>query len=105
MVSLATDAAGALTSTAAQVAAAINAHPGAAAVLVAQTYRGNAGAGITQPRTKVNLSDFLTTAGERPRPARAVRVLGDADRQAAGRLARSACSSTASSTLASGRRR
>ena len=61
-VSLATDSAGALTSTAAQVAAAINAHPGAAAKLVAQTYRGNAGAGITQPRTKGNLSDFLTTA-------------------------------------------
>ena len=61
-VSLATDSAGALTSTAAQVAAAINAHPGAAAMLVAQTYRGNAGAGITQPRTKGNLSDFLTTA-------------------------------------------
>jgi Zinc carboxypeptidase/Chitobiase/beta-hexosaminidase C-terminal domain len=61
-VSLATDSAGALTSTAAQVAAAINAHAGAAAKLVAQTYRGNAGAGITQPRTKGNLSDFLTTA-------------------------------------------
>ncbi len=61
-VSLATDSAGALTSTAAQVAAAINAHAGAAAQLVAQTYRGNAGAGIAQPRTKGNLSDFLTTA-------------------------------------------
>ena len=34
--------------------------PGAAAKLVAQTYRGNAGAGIMQPRTKGNLSDFLT---------------------------------------------
>ena len=61
-VSLATDSAGVLTSTAAQVAAAINAHAGAAAKLVAQTYRGNAGAGITQPRTKGNLSDFLSTA-------------------------------------------
>ena len=60
-VSLATNSAGALSSTAAQVAAAINAHTGAAAKLVAQTYRGNAGAGITQPRTKGNLSDFLTT--------------------------------------------
>ena len=28
----------------------------------ASTYRGNAGAGIVQPRAKVNLSDFLTTA-------------------------------------------
>ena len=61
-VSLATNSAGALTSTAAQVAAAINAHSGASALLVAQTYRGNAGAGVVQPRTKGNLSDFLSTA-------------------------------------------
>ena len=61
-VSLATDAAGALTSTAAQVAAAINASPGPSAKLVAQTYRGNAGTGIVQARPKGNLSDFLTTA-------------------------------------------
>ncbi len=58
-VSLATDAAGALSSTAAQVVAAINAHVGANAKLVALTYRGNAGAGIVQARPKVNLSDFL----------------------------------------------
>ena len=59
-VSLATDATtGALSSTAAQVVAAINDHPGAAAKLVALTYRGNAGAGIVQARAKVNLSDFL----------------------------------------------
>ena len=62
VVRLATGATGALTSTAAQVAAAINAQPGAAAKLVAQTYRGNAGAGIVQARPKGNLSDFLTTA-------------------------------------------
>jgi hypothetical protein len=61
-VSLATNSAGALTATAAQVAAAINAHAGASALLVAQTYRGNAGGGVVQPRTKGNLSDFLTTA-------------------------------------------
>ncbi|HWL32212.1 MAG TPA: M14 family metallopeptidase [Gaiellaceae bacterium] len=60
VVTLATGATGALTSTATQVAAAINAHPGAAAKLVAQTYRGNAGAGIVQARPKGNLSDFLT---------------------------------------------
>ena len=60
-VGLATSATGALTSTAAQVAAAINATP-ASAKLVAQTYRGNAGAGIVQARPKGNLSDFLTTA-------------------------------------------
>ena len=29
---------------------------------MARTYRGNTGAGIVQPRAKVNLSDFLTTA-------------------------------------------
>jgi hypothetical protein len=58
-VSLATDATGALSSTAAQVVAAINAHAAATAKLVALTYRGNAGAGIVQARPKVNLSDFL----------------------------------------------
>jgi Zinc carboxypeptidase/Chitobiase/beta-hexosaminidase C-terminal domain len=58
-VSLATDATGALSSTAAQVVAAINAHPGASALVVALTYRGNAGAGIVQPRVQVNLDDFL----------------------------------------------
>ena len=60
-VSLATNAANALSSTAAQVVAAINSSQ-AAPLVVALTYRGNAGAGITQGRTKVNLSDFLTTA-------------------------------------------
>jgi hypothetical protein len=59
LVSLGTDPAGALSSTAAQVVAAINAHPGASALVVALTYRGNAGAGIVQARPKVNLSDFL----------------------------------------------
>ena len=59
-VSLATDASSVPTSTAAQVVAAINASP-AFAKLVAATYRGNAGAGVAQPRTKGNLSDFLTT--------------------------------------------
>lgn len=59
-VSLATNATGVLTSTAAEVVTAINASP-AATVLVARTYRGNAGAGVAQPRTKGNLSDFLTT--------------------------------------------
>jgi hypothetical protein len=58
-VSLATGATGALSSTAAQVIAAINAHPGASQLVVALTYRGNAGAGIVQPRVKVNLDDFL----------------------------------------------
>ena len=61
VVSLGTDAAGAPSSTAAQVVAAINATPAASARLFALTYRGNAGAGIVQARARVNLSDFLTT--------------------------------------------
>jgi hypothetical protein len=62
VVSLETNATGGLSSTARQVADAINANAPASALVVAQTYRGNAGAGIAQPRAKVNLSDFLTTA-------------------------------------------
>jgi hypothetical protein len=61
VVNLGTDATGALKSTAAEVVAAINANAEASAKLVAQTYRGNAGGGIVQPRARVNLSDFLTT--------------------------------------------
>ena len=59
MVNLATSADGALTSTAAQVVAAINASPAAAALVTAMTYRSNAGAGIAPARAKVNLDDFL----------------------------------------------
>jgi hypothetical protein len=58
-VTLGTGADGAATSTAAQVVAAINASPAASALVFAQTYRGNAGAGVMQPRAKVNLDDFL----------------------------------------------
>jgi hypothetical protein len=60
-VDLATDAIAGLSSTAAQVAAAINAHAAANALVVANTFRGNAGAGIVQSRLRVNLSDFLAT--------------------------------------------
>jgi hypothetical protein len=62
VVSLGTDSSGALSSTAAQVAEAINGNAAANALAVALTYRGNAGGGIVQPRAKVNLSDFLSTA-------------------------------------------
>ncbi len=55
----ATDANGAASSTAAQVVAALNANPAASALVFAQTYRGNAGAGIVAPRARTNLSDFL----------------------------------------------
>ena len=71
LVTLATNAAGGLTSTAQQVIDAINANPGASALVKATTYRGVAGTGIVQPRTKVNLSDFLqpvTPMGNPPRP-------------------------------------
>ncbi len=59
LVTLSTDAEGDLTSTAQQVIDAIAASPGASALVKAVTYRGVAGTGIVQPRTKVNLSDFL----------------------------------------------
>jgi hypothetical protein len=62
-VSLATNASAQPTSTAAQVVAAINANSDAFGKLVAQTYRGNAGGGVVQPRIQGNLSDFLTTVG------------------------------------------
>ena len=45
-VNLATNEAGALISTAAQIVAAINANPAASALLKAFTYRGNAGTGV-----------------------------------------------------------
>jgi hypothetical protein len=61
VVSLGTDASGLFSSTAADVVAAINGNADASRLVVALTYRGNAGAGIVQPRAKVNLSDFLTT--------------------------------------------
>jgi zinc carboxypeptidase/chitobiase/beta-hexosaminidase-like protein len=58
-VALGTDGTGALSSTARQVADAINASPAAAALVKATTFRGNRGAGIVQPRALVTLSDFL----------------------------------------------
>ena len=63
VVTLATDDTGARTSTAAQVVAAINASPAAAALVSATTYRGNAGAGVVPVRAKVNLDDFLNAPG------------------------------------------
>jgi hypothetical protein len=58
-VNLATNSAGNLTSTAAQVVAAINASPAAAALMSAQTWASNAGTGIVQPHVLTALSDFL----------------------------------------------
>jgi Zinc carboxypeptidase/Chitobiase/beta-hexosaminidase C-terminal domain len=69
VVLLATDSAGALSSTAAQVVNAINANAAASQRLVASQFTRLsaatpplvAGSGIVQPRARVNLSDFLTT--------------------------------------------
>jgi hypothetical protein len=58
-VELATDATGALSSTAAQVVAAINDDNEAEDIVRSFTYRGNAGAGIVQARAATQLSDFL----------------------------------------------
>ena len=58
-VNLATNDSGALTSTAAQVVAAINGNAAASALVDAYTYAGNAGAGVAPARARVQLSDFL----------------------------------------------
>jgi hypothetical protein len=82
VVNLATNAEGAVTSTAAEVVAAINASPAAQPLLTAMTYRGNAGAGVVQPRAKVNLDDFLNAPSyvdRGPFQPRALRI-GTGDR-------------------------
>jgi hypothetical protein len=61
VVELATDATGAPSSTAAEVAREINTDQRASRLVVAGTYRGDAGAGIVEPRVRTPLSDFLTT--------------------------------------------
>ena len=66
-VNLATDATGALASTAAQVRDAINANPAASALVTAYTWNNGTGAGIVQPRALVNLSDFLNAPAGYPR--------------------------------------
>lgn len=59
-VSAATDATGALTSTAAQVVSAIDASPEASALVDAYTYRGSAGDGVVSATPVVTLSDNLS---------------------------------------------
>jgi hypothetical protein len=74
-VSLATNAAGAATSTAADVVAALNAN--VSDLLTASTYRGNAGAGIVAPRQPTQLSDFLDAPphiSRQPWTVRAIRI-------------------------------
>jgi len=85
----ATNAAGEITSTAAQVVEAINGNAQASNLLVARTYRGNAGGGAVQPRTLVALSDFLSTplnghVQRGPFEYSVMRITGD-DRRGRGR--------------------
>jgi uncharacterized protein YbjQ (UPF0145 family) len=77
MVNLATDAGGALTSTAAAVVAAVNADTAASALIYAHLYRGNAGAGIVQAQAVTPLSDYLVAPPEisrEPFPVRAYKI-------------------------------
>ncbi|MEW2476951.1 M14 family metallopeptidase [Micromonospora gifhornensis] len=74
-VSLATDASGAVTSTAAQVAAALNAEAGT--LLKAYTYRGNEGAGVVAPAAPTKLSDGLSapeSVSREPHSVYAIRI-------------------------------
>jgi len=74
-VSLATDSAGNLVSTAAEVVAALNAEAGS--LLRSWTYRGNAGAGVISAPRSAQLSDFLSapdTVSHEPWTVRAIRI-------------------------------
>ncbi|HSL12574.1 MAG TPA: M14 family zinc carboxypeptidase [Actinomycetota bacterium] len=62
VVDLATSSTGALTSTAAQVRNAINAHPVASTLVDAHTYAGSAGGSVVPARALATLSDFLSTS-------------------------------------------
>jgi hypothetical protein len=76
-VSLATNASGTVTSTAAQVVAAINADPAASALVTAYTYRGNAGAGVVAPVAFTSLSDGLSapdSVSRDPQTVYAIRI-------------------------------
>ncbi|MFA9431975.1 M14 family metallopeptidase [Egicoccus sp. AB-alg2] len=76
-VGLATNGAGALSSTAAQVVAALNADPAASALVFAYTYRGNAGGGVVAAQDFVSLSDGLAapdSVSREPHPVYAIRI-------------------------------
>jgi hypothetical protein len=65
-VSLATGSTGNLTSTAANVVAAVNAHPAASALVKALTFQNNAGTGIAPATLRLSLSDFLSVSASIP---------------------------------------
>jgi hypothetical protein len=74
-VTLGTDGAGAVTSTAAQVVAALNA--GAGSLLRAYTYRGSPGTGVVAPAPRAPLSDGLSapaSVSRDPHPVYAIRI-------------------------------
>ena len=76
-VSLATSSAGALTSTAAQVVAAIDASPAASAIVDAYTYRGSTGTGVVAAQARTMLSDNLAapaSVSRDPHPVYAIRI-------------------------------
>lgn len=62
-VSLATDASGAVVSTADQVVDAINAHAAASSLVTAATFRGNEGSGVVLPAGTTQLTDNLSAPG------------------------------------------
>ena len=75
-VNVATDAAGAVTSTAKQVVDAINADAGASALVTASVYRTNAGAGVvTVGAATSKLSDFLAAPSTYPRGPQTVKMI------------------------------
>ncbi len=76
---LATDGAGALTSTAAQVVSAIDANPAASAIVDAYTYRGNTGSRCRQAAQARTVPDRLparrrTSVSRDPHPVYAIRI-------------------------------
>ena len=77
VVDLATDAAGAVTSTAAQVVDAINGDPAASALVLAHLPRLNPGAGVVAPAGPIALSDNLdapASVSREPFQVRALRI-------------------------------
>ncbi|WP_446215305.1 M14 family metallopeptidase [Micromonospora sp. IBHARD004] len=74
-VSLATNAGGTVTSTAAEVVAALNANAGS--LVRAYTYRGNAGTGVVAPTARTMLTDGLrapASVSRDPHPMYAIRI-------------------------------
>ncbi|TDC49725.1 hypothetical protein E1212_17320 [Jiangella ureilytica] len=81
-VQLATDAAGAVRSTAAEVVAALNAHPEASELVRAYTWRGDEGTGVVAPAQRRMLTDNLSapdTVSRDPFTVKAIRIGTDRD--------------------------